>query len=419
MIAIHLVNFVLLFALARLWRVGLFGSLLAAALFAVNLAHQDAIVWISNASIVLGATTSLLAVYAYSRFLVTGRRHKALLWLTFFSVIMALLSREENVVVPFILIAVWALLTGRARPTRSEIGAFILLMISLALYGYFQMTRPTWVGTVKANYLESILIGLRELGPFAVICRSSIVLLLPSLDTAEISNAVVDLSGLIMGAILLLWFIRGDRASRMGIAWAVLYLIGLFGLSSAFSLSLAPRYFYLPWIGFSLALGATLERVSSRRPRNQSAIQIAIIVGIMFVVIYQTIQIRRQLTIVEEFVLLDDDIGQQLVTIIPNPAPDSNFFACEFPPPADHTQTMVAVWYDQPFSGFGDHIDRLLQLGTAETNDYVLTYEDERLINLMPELQAAQQTFFIWEQSPLLETVRSDGTTGPLAENNN
>ncbi len=418
MITIHLLNIVLLYALARLWRVGLFGSLLAAVLLAINLVHLDAVLWISSASIVLGATFSLSAVYAYSRFLDTGRRHKALLLLTFFAVIMALLSREENVVVPFLLIAVWALFPGRARPTRPEISAFILLLISLALYGYLQMTRPTWSGPVNGNNLEGILTGLRELEPFAIISRSTIVLLLPGLDMTAISKTIVDLSGLIMGAILLLWFIRGNRASRLGVAWGILYLIGLFGLSSAFSLSLAMRYFYLPWIGFSLALGATLERLSRPRSRYQPVIRIAIIVGLMIFVIYQSVQIRREQTVVEEFVLLVDEVRQQLVTTIPNPDPDSNFFAYEFPPEADYIQAMASVWYDQPFSGLGGHIDRLLQLGTAETDDYVLTYEDNHLINLMPELQVAQLTFFIWEQSPLIETVRPDGTAGPLAENN-
>jgi hypothetical protein len=368
--------------------------------------------------IVLGASAALMAVYAYSRFLFSRRRHKGLLLLTGVSVVLALLSREENVVVPFLLIAVWALFPNRRRPAKPEIIAFILIMTSLLLYGYFLITRPTWGGIFEGNYLEGIVNGLGELGPLAVIGRSGIVLLLPSLATAEIDNSVTVFSGLVFGAILLFWFIRGARASRLGIAWALLYLGVLFVLSSALLLWLAPRYFYLPWIGLSLALGATLERLSQRWPRYQSLIRIALFGSLILLVVYQAIQIRQEQAIVEQIVLGIEEVRQQMVTIVPEPDVDSNFFSYEFPPLADYIQAMAAVWYDLPFYGPGGHIDRLLNLGTATANDYVLTYEDERLINLMPELQAQEQTVFIWESNPLLEIVNSTGQATPLPESN-
>ena len=65
------------------------------------------------------------------------------------------------------------------------------------------------------NSLEQIVEGLGEFGPLAVAGRGGIVLLIPSLATVEISQAATILSGLLIGAILLFWFIRGNPKDRV------------------------------------------------------------------------------------------------------------------------------------------------------------------------------------------------------------
>ena len=120
LISLHAANVALVYVVARKLDASRFGSLCAAALFAVNARHQNVIGWISSVPIATAALGALGCVACYIVFLGDRRRHGMLvatiaLWM------FALLSREENLVLPLVLVGIrWLYL--RASATRPSGG---------------------------------------------------------------------------------------------------------------------------------------------------------------------------------------------------------------------------------------------------------------------------------------------------------
>ena len=132
--------------------------------------------------------------------------------------------------------------------------------------------------------------------------------------------------------------------------------------------------------------------------------------------VYQRTQFQTELDSIATAANEVESIREQMITIIPDPSDTTHFFAYEMPPTADYIQSMAAVWYDQSFRAPGGYYGRLKDHGRASNEYYLLNYEDGNLYNLMPELQNAELTVFIWEQDPVAEIVHPDGTAAKLDE---
>jgi hypothetical protein len=172
----------------------------------------------------------------------------------------------------------------------------------------------------------------------------------------------------------------------------------------------------LPWIGLSLAIGATLGQVLHIAPKWRRIAGAAILVVLAANLIYQRAQAQPVLESIAAITQDVESIREQMLAIVPDPSDKTHFFAYELPPTTDYVQAMASVWYDQPFTGLGGYIGRLKDHGQASNEYYLLNFEDDILYNLMPELQNAAHTFFIWKENPVAEIVHPDGTPTTLDE---
>ncbi len=88
-------------------------------------------------------------------------------------------------------------------------------------------------------------------------------------------------------------------------------------------------------------------------------------------------------------------------------------FANRFPITPAFFRSVTEIWYeqDEPIPEPTGSFTKLQTYGRATADFYVFDYEDGTLYNLMPELQAADETLFIWSQESRLDVVNEGGET--------
>jgi 4-amino-4-deoxy-L-arabinose transferase-like glycosyltransferase len=413
LLAIHTINILLVFALARRLGIGRLAALCAAAVFAITVPNQDVLGWISSVSVPLAAMFSLLAVLLLVSYLKNERENFWLLVGTAVCIVLALLSREESLIlipiVAFILLqaGVWR------SPKRSELLIAVPMGIMALIYIAIIVTRPTW--TVRSDVLADIsslkLLSASDLAAFLVTLASRYLLFDPAviLQFRQISWLLV----LFFVSIAAIVYWKGDKTSRLGVVWWALGALFLY-VFIWFQVGLAGRYLYLPWIGAALVFAAGVNRLdldAAERP-----LQILVILILASFLIVQAAFARAAQRTWQEYVATTAEIEAQTKQMLPDLDTSYHLFAYSLPPVPDYVQAMASVWYGEPLKYPGGHIGRLLELGQATDKYYVLDYADGRLYNLMPELQQCEQTTFLWDAEPLAEIVDHENNRRELDE---
>jgi hypothetical protein len=413
LLALHLVNTALVFQVSRKLAVTRFGAAVAAGLFALMAINQDVLGWISSVSTILLTLFALVAMLQLELYLSTGRHKSWRLILVALCVAAALLSREEAVIVPLILAAVWLTATRSVTDLRRNELLFWLVIVAMILaYLVVSMIRPNWVpqdDTLTAAAIAKLL-TIDQVARYVLDMVSRFVFTNPAILMQDSIGR-----DLLAGALLALYVVGlllGNRAARVGLLWWGLGLAFIYAIIWR-DFGVANRYLYLPWVGLAIALGAALD-VPSIVPARRKSYGVIVAIGLLAVVSIQGSQARDMQQIWHGYVDESETVRQQLLTMYPQISPEAHFFAYRLPPIPDYVQSMASVWYDLPLSGFGGSWERLLQYGQATEHFYLLDFADGQLSNLLPELQDYNETIFIWDAAPVAETIGNDGATSPL-----
>jgi len=405
--ALHAIAALLLYRYARSLKASAFGAWCAAFLFAINVVHQEVVGWISSISIPVAAILALTALLNYTAYLRCPDRPWRLTLVVVASSL-ALLAREESLVLPGLFGALW--LAERRRPRHAEVVAAAALLATWAIYGLFQSLRPTWTANAAAITWRTFWQSLLDQGVSTIWLHAAAryLAIVPTPPTGFVATIALALSLVVIA----LWLRRGSLAVRVGWLWFALYLAAVYLGVWVPLKAVADRYLYLPWVGLALALGASVDQLVGRAGRSRARQSALILVSLVAFLGWQVPPIRRAQVAWLAQANLGATIRAQMIALVPAPSADSHFFAARLPPEPDYVQAMAAVWYNRPFRWPGGDMRRLREQGWATPDYYVFDYRDGELRDLMPELRAAARTWFIWSQPASAQVV--DAMGGPL-----
>ncbi len=268
-LALHAINSLLVFRLARELGGGELTAWVAGGLFAVHPMHVATVAWLASRKNVLAATFSLLALLAHIRWRRTGSRGQYRATLT--CVIAALLSKSGMLTVPIsILLADWLVLGQRGwRPLRAVapmLAAAVLLAAVTAHEEWYVEARtcaePLW---------------LRPLAAAGALWFYAGALLLPlDLKVLYPKWQVAVSAGWVMALVALLAAAAGLVLARRKLGGVVTWCLGHFAISLGPILGLLPfgylcyapvsdHFAYLASIGLLIPAGLALERLSLSR----------------------------------------------------------------------------------------------------------------------------------------------------------
>ena len=433
----HALTVSTIYRVARQLKLGVFTAVLTAALFAIHSHWVDVVTWLSSIAIIQAALFSLLAVSAWLSYL--KRPSNRQLLLTLFFCLLTFLSHEESMLLPpFLLLLLLArrLETGDWRLgirrnlqsviSKKEMIVFAGLALFTAAYIVIMFTRPNLTVDISSRGTTDWLAFFTwpDFAEFVIVTlfRFTFISKLLALSGTAASVFVV-----VMLALVGLWFWWGSRVIRLGLAWLLLHLSFIYlALWTQLPLLYAGRHIYQGGLGLALAIGATLEmilahdfspqrprrtqRKKDKTPRPQQLILGLFVAGVTAVLLHHVNQIRPIQQNWLDDALEEAAAREQLADMFPTISPDNHFFAVRFPIAPQFTRTVVQLWYDTPLERPGGGLDHLREADPVTRDFVVLDYQNGQLTNLMPELQAHDQTIFLWTEPAQQVWLDADGT---------
>ena len=248
-------------------------ALAAGLIFAVHPVHVEAVANVIGLGELMAAAAVCLAVYA-----AVVRQN---LWWSGAALLLGLLSKENAVVAPALIVAAW-IIQPAPRPQRQRMVAFVLSWLVIAgaylavrgvvLHPYARLhaTAPVFLG-------ESAIAG--RLTAVAVLSDVLRLLVVPLKLRADYSPAertivrsILDGRLLIGLACLGLWawllvmaWRKQRKVEAYGLVWIAIAFLPVSNLLFSTGVLLAERTLYLPSAGLALAAGAALARLPARR----------------------------------------------------------------------------------------------------------------------------------------------------------
>lgn len=254
-------------------------ALVAGLIFAVHPVHVEAIANVIGLGELMAAAGVCLAVYA-----AVVRQH--VVW-SGLALLLGLLSKENAVVAPGLI--VWAWIVGISRPTPRRMiefaaswvviaGAYLAVRgIVLHPYARLHAIAPVFLG-------ESAFAGrLTAVAALADVVRLLVAPLTLRVDYSPAERTLVRslLDGrfalglvclaLWAGLLFLAWR-KGRRVEAFGLGWIAIAFLPVSNVLFSTGVLLAERTLYLPSVGLALAAGATLARLPASRLRAVIAV---------------------------------------------------------------------------------------------------------------------------------------------------
>jgi hypothetical protein len=353
--------------------------------------------------------------------------------------LLALITHEESfILLPILLIINRLPITDyRLRPTAyghrltdyrlrlRETLFFSGLFVLTAVYLYIQFTRPNL--TLEADkigltgYLTHIRLG--EIGRFVIdtVVHMTLWFNLPGLlGSFELVMAALVVMG------LALWFWRGSNLVRLGLLWAGLHLGFIyFALWTQKPELYAGRHIYQAGIGLLWAIGASIDwlfhkvkqaksaKKRLKRPNNRLRLThyglSILITAVLIANIRLTHNIQKGwLQRAERY----QKAEAQVKAILPQVNDRTRIYATRFPITPTFLPATFQVWYETTIdsTGGGD-LAQLSADGKANRDAYVFDYQDGNVYNLMPELQAHEETVFVWAGDGRIEQLNPQNQT--------
>ena len=253
---------------------GALAALAAGLVFAVHPAHVEAIANVIGLGELMAAAGVCLAVYAA----VVSQN----VLLSSLGLLLGLLSKENAVVAPGLI--VWAWVVGISRPSQRRMlefaaswvviaGAYLALRgIVLAPYARLHATAPVFLGeTAFAGRLTAVaaLADVVRLLILPVTLRVDYSpaerMIVRSLIDGRVALGLLCLA-LWAGLLVLAWR-KGRKVEAFGLGWIGIAFLPISNLLFSTGVLLAERTLYLPSVGLALAAGAALARLPVARLR--------------------------------------------------------------------------------------------------------------------------------------------------------
>jgi hypothetical protein len=432
---VHLLAVALTFRVARQFGLRRLPAFAAAALFAVHSHYVDVVGWISAIALLLAAVWALTAVFLWQRYLRTPTPR--LLLLTGAALLLALLTHEQWILLPPLLLLLLLLQRewpGWRRPwplpldTR-EWRFFALFALLIGVYIVLQFLRPNSTfdlgGAGSADWLA--LFSGAKFFPFVTAAVYHFTFATRLLAMSGWNAALFTLFLLILLGIV---YRQGNLPVRWGLLWAGLHLLFIYGtLWNQLPELFAGRHIYQAGIGLALALGAVFDQLlpasptesrrrgKARRQPQQSLLEPLLILFILLAgVVYHSGHIRAIQQSWWEDTREELAAERQLKALLPVLTPENHVFAYRFPIAPQFMRSVAQIWYDVSLSRPGGSIDHLRAHGEATDQFYVFDYDDGTVSNIMPELQEAKRTIFIWAERLRLERVAENGAVSSIID---
>lgn len=246
-------------------------ALTAGLLFAVHPVHVEAVANVVGRAELMAALFVVLSVYA-----ALARDH---LWWSVVALACGVLSKENAIIVPGLI--VWAWVLGIARPSRERMlayaaswlvfgVAYFVFRIAVLQQGVANTPAPVFFGA------SPIAVRLTAIATLADVARLLVFPLKLRIDYSPAERSLItsplDLSfvlGLLCLAawVALLWLCwrRGRRVEAFGLGWIGIAWLPVSNLVTMGSILLGERNLYLPSVGLALAVGAWLQALEPHR----------------------------------------------------------------------------------------------------------------------------------------------------------
>ena len=251
-------------------------ALIAGLVFAVHPVHVEAIANVIGLGELMAAAGVCLAVYA-----AVVRQN---VMLSSLALLLGLLSKENAVVAPGLIVWAWIVGVSRPPPSRRRMlefaaswvviaGAYLAVRgMVLAPYARLHATAPVFLGeTAFAGRLTAVA-ALADVVRLLVLPVTLRVDYSPAERT--IVRSLVDgrfalgLLCLVVWAVLLvLAWRKGRKVEAFGLGWIAIAFLPISNLLFSTGVLLAERTLYLPSAGLALAAGAMLARIPNSRLR--------------------------------------------------------------------------------------------------------------------------------------------------------
>jgi protein O-mannosyl-transferase len=274
-IALHAVAVLLLFSWVRRATKGFWVALAVAALFAVHPLNVENVVWVTERNHLLAITFLLLGFHAYSRHVAertAASPSRAGLWmrLTELAMLLSVMSKGVFLTFPALLLILDAWLyrrferEGARRLIVEKAGLF-----AIALFSMFMTMRSLELQASSGDALSlpfRACVALTTLGwqAFRIAIPYELSPIHPLPREILWQQAMVSAAGLIL-AVYIGWRARKRMPWLLaGIAWFVIALAPVSGITQAGNTFFGDRFVYLPQIGIFLAVGLSTAVVLSR-----------------------------------------------------------------------------------------------------------------------------------------------------------
>jgi hypothetical protein len=259
-------------ALTRRWTGSAEGALLAGLLFAVHPVHVEAVANIVGRAELMAALFTLLSVYAACE----GDH----LWWSLLALALGLLSKENAIMAPALIVLGW--IAGLGRPDRRRMWAYgwawlglvaVYLLVRWSIlhpYGGLSHVAEVFVG---ASWWEVRLTAIAALSDVARLLVFPLELRVDyspnerSLVTSPLDPrfALGLLCAVVWAALVTLAWRRRRRVEAFGLAWTGIAFLPVANLLFPTGVLVAERTLYLPSAGLIVTAGAWLKDLS--RPR--------------------------------------------------------------------------------------------------------------------------------------------------------
>ena len=281
-IGLHIIAVVLVYEIGRriIDRPG--GGLLAAALFAVQPAHSQAVAWDAAVQHLLATASYLTAVLAFMAYLETERR--ALYGATLAALLVSLLSKEESVSLPLVLFLSEFLLYRR----RSTVRRLVKYAPMAAILAGYLLVRLTFAQRSNLVIAQHYALGWQMLGklwdyatalafPLPEPFGQRVMRAAPSVRLVRRGAAIGIV--LVLAGVALLGPSRSTSGERSAAGRRVAFTLSWMVLATLpflpFTWGMQSRYAYLPAVPFSILTALAVAAAWGEARRTSARLGVA------------------------------------------------------------------------------------------------------------------------------------------------
>lgn len=250
---LHLFNIVLIFALGKRLKLGLYPSLFFAALFAIQPMRVESVAWITERKDVLFAAFYFGAIHKYLDYKI--KKSKSAYILSIFLMILSCLSKIQAVSLPLSLLLIdmyryknmhWG------KWIKEKIPYFIISIIMGLIGVYFLRLQGSLMNSGDVtSFMERMILGFYGIGVYLIksIYPYEMVAIYPYSHDLHSYHYIFGVLGLLsFVGMIYLWFTR-RRVLKFGLYFFLVNVIFLLQFVGAGQGLTADRFTYVPYVG--------------------------------------------------------------------------------------------------------------------------------------------------------------------------